>query len=120
MRKHGLGISSAQSMRAIKQVAETLGFKDSDDMLVKIGNGKESAQLVANRLLKILVDKGTEDARKARHWHFGLFNRQDASYAHERQASEEARDTCGQRHRGARHRRCPRAPFALLQPGSGR
>ena len=39
MRKHGLGISSAQSMRAIKQVAETLGFKDSDDMLVKIGNG---------------------------------------------------------------------------------
>ena len=64
MRKHGLGISSAQSMRAIKQVAETLGFKDSDDMLVKIGNGKESAQLVANRLLKILVDKGTEDAEK--------------------------------------------------------
>lgn len=43
---------------------ETLGFKDSDDMLVKIGNGKESAQLVANRLLKILVDKGTEDAEK--------------------------------------------------------
>lgn len=33
-------------------------------MLVKIGNGKESAQLVANRLLKILVDKGTEDAEK--------------------------------------------------------
>lgn len=64
MRKHGLGISSAQSMRAIRQVAETLGFKDSDDMLVKIGNGKESANLVSNRLLKILVDQGTEDAEK--------------------------------------------------------
>ena len=60
MRKHGLGISSAQSMRALKTVADTLGFKDADDMLVNIGTGKESAQHVANRLLKILVDRGTE------------------------------------------------------------
>ena len=29
-------------------------------MLVHIGTGKESAQHVANRLLKILVDKGHE------------------------------------------------------------
>lgn len=64
MRKHGLGISSAQSMRAIKQVADTLGFKDADDMLVKIGSGKENATLVSNRLLKILVDQGTEEAEK--------------------------------------------------------
>ncbi len=60
MRKHGLGISSAQSMRALKTVADALGFKDADDMLVNIGTGKESAQHVANRLLKILVDRGTE------------------------------------------------------------
>ena len=60
MRKHGLGISSAQSMRAIKTVAEHLGYKDADDMLVNIGTGKESSQHVANRLLKILVDKGNE------------------------------------------------------------
>ena len=60
MRKHGLGISSAQSMRALKSVADTMGFKDADDMLVNIGTGKESAQHVANRLLKILVDRGTE------------------------------------------------------------
>lgn len=62
MRKHGLGISSAQSMRAIKSVTEHLGYNDPDDMLVNIGTGKESAQHVANRLLKILVDKGNEEA----------------------------------------------------------
>ena len=60
MRKHGLGISSAQSMRAIKTVSEHLGYNDPDDMLVNIGTNKESAQHVANRLLKILVDRGTE------------------------------------------------------------
>ncbi|WP_165172218.1 MULTISPECIES: bifunctional (p)ppGpp synthetase/guanosine-3',5'-bis(diphosphate) 3'-pyrophosphohydrolase [unclassified Adlercreutzia] len=64
MRKHGLGISSAQSMRALKSVAEAMGFNDPDDMFVQLGTGKESAQHVANRLLKILVDKGTEDAEK--------------------------------------------------------
>ena len=60
MRKHGLGFSSAQSMRAIKTVSEHLGYNDPDDMLVNIGTNKESAQHVANRLLKILVDRGTE------------------------------------------------------------
>ncbi len=64
MRKHGIGISSAQSLRAMRSVAEAMGFKDADDMLVQIGTGKESAQHVANRLLKILVDKGTEEASK--------------------------------------------------------
>lgn len=60
MRKHGLGISSAQSMRVVKSVADSLGYNDADDMLVNIGTGKESSQHVANRLLKILVDKGNE------------------------------------------------------------
>ena len=64
MRKHGIGISNAQSTKAIKQVSEAMGFKDADDMFVQIGTGKESAQHVANRLLKILVDKGTEDSKK--------------------------------------------------------
>ncbi len=64
MRKHGMGISNAQSTRAIKSVAESLGYKDDDDMLVAIGAGKESAQHVANRLLKLLVDRGTEEASK--------------------------------------------------------
>ena len=64
MRKHGMGISSAQSARAVKSVAESLGYKADDDMLVAIGSGKESAQHVANRLLKLLVDRGTEEANK--------------------------------------------------------
>ncbi|MDO4182004.1 MAG: bifunctional (p)ppGpp synthetase/guanosine-3',5'-bis(diphosphate) 3'-pyrophosphohydrolase [Coriobacteriia bacterium] len=64
MRKHNIGISNAQSTRALKQVAESLGYNEADDMLVNIGNGKESAQHVANRLLKILVDRGTEDAQQ--------------------------------------------------------
>ena len=64
MRKHGLGISSAQSLRAIKSVAEAMGFNDPDDMFVQLGTGKESAQHVANRLLKILVDKGTAEAER--------------------------------------------------------
>ncbi len=64
MRKHGMGISNAQSTRAIKSVAEQLGYNDGDDMLVSIGTGKESAQHVTNRLLKLLVDRGTEEANK--------------------------------------------------------
>ncbi|WP_255467160.1 RelA/SpoT family protein [Raoultibacter phocaeensis] len=62
MRKHGLGISSAQSMRAIKTVSEHLGYNDPDDMLVQIGTNKESATHVSNRLLKILVDRAEKDA----------------------------------------------------------
>lgn len=62
MRKHSLGISSAQSTRAIKTVSESLGYNDPDDMLVNVGTGKESATHVANRLLKILVDRGTKEA----------------------------------------------------------
>ena len=30
MRKHGLGISSAQSMRAVKSVSEHLGYNDPE------------------------------------------------------------------------------------------
>lgn len=64
MRKHGIGISSAQSMRAMKTVAEHMGYRDSDDMLVQIGTGKESPQHVANRLLKLLVDRGNEETEE--------------------------------------------------------
>ncbi len=64
MRKHGLGISNARSTRAIRQVAESLGYKEADDMLVNIGTGKENTTHVANRMLKILVDAGTEEASK--------------------------------------------------------
>jgi guanosine-3',5'-bis(diphosphate) 3'-pyrophosphohydrolase len=64
MRKHSMGISNAQAQRAIKEVAASMGYKDDEDMFIKIGSGKENATTVANRLLKILVDRGTEDAAK--------------------------------------------------------
>ncbi|MBP5313500.1 MAG: bifunctional (p)ppGpp synthetase/guanosine-3',5'-bis(diphosphate) 3'-pyrophosphohydrolase, partial [Eggerthellaceae bacterium] len=62
MKKHGIGISSAQSSRAMKLVSEHLGYNNLEDMLVNLGTGKESPQHVANRLLKILVDRGEEEA----------------------------------------------------------
>ena len=60
MRKHGIGISSARATRALKTVADHLGYNDADDMLVHLGTGKETPQHVANRLLKILVDKADD------------------------------------------------------------
>ena len=63
MRKHGLGLSSAQSMRAMRQVSEAMGYKEVDDMLVNLGTNKENPTHVANRMLKILVDSGTAAAR---------------------------------------------------------
>ena len=64
MRKHGMGISSAQSMRVIKTVSEQMGYNDPEDMFVQIGTNKESAQHVANRILKRLVDASNQDAAK--------------------------------------------------------
>lgn len=61
LRKHGMGVSSAQNQRAMKDVASQGGYKDLDDMLVAIGTGKESAQHVANRVLK-LVSEDASDA----------------------------------------------------------
>ncbi|MBE6470469.1 MAG: bifunctional (p)ppGpp synthetase/guanosine-3',5'-bis(diphosphate) 3'-pyrophosphohydrolase [Coriobacteriaceae bacterium] len=61
MRKHDLGISGAQTQRGIREVAQALGYRDAEDMLIKIGAGKESAQHVVNRLLKTLVDKANAD-----------------------------------------------------------
>ena len=62
MKKNGFGLSSAHSVKALKSVAEHMGYDDTDDMMVAIGTGRESEQHVANRLLKILVDEGNEVA----------------------------------------------------------
>ena len=62
MRKHGVGISSARSARALKSVAEHLGYKDADEMLVQVGTGNESATHISNRLLKTLVDDASHDS----------------------------------------------------------
>lgn len=66
MRKHGFGISNARATRALKSVAEAMGFNDSDDMFVQLARGKESAQHISNRLLKLLVDSAKEEEVKPR------------------------------------------------------
>ena len=66
MRKRDMGISNAQSQRAIREVAAALGYRDDEDMIIKIGAGKESAQHVVNRMLKILVDKANADDARPR------------------------------------------------------
>ena len=66
MRKHGMGISNAQAQRALREVAGQLGFKDLDDMMVSIGCNRESAQHVANRLIKYMVDRESQAEADAR------------------------------------------------------
>ena len=57
MRKHGMGISSSQSVKALKKVSEELGHKSPDDLLALIGTGKQSPRQVANKLLKELASQ---------------------------------------------------------------
>jgi GTP pyrophosphokinase len=52
MRKHGLGLSSSASQRALDAVAEEMNFQASDDLVASIGGGKTSAKQVAGKLLK--------------------------------------------------------------------
>lgn len=62
MKKHGLGLGSTASIRAQKQVCETLGYKDIDDMMVAIGAGKETVLHITNRLVKILNPEMEEES----------------------------------------------------------
>lgn len=64
MRKHGIGLSSARSVKALKAVADAMGFNDTDDMYVQLARGKESPQHVANRMMKLLVDDATQDSTR--------------------------------------------------------
>jgi GTP pyrophosphokinase len=57
MRRHGMGISSTRTMKALRVVAESMGHKDTDDLLALIGTGKQSARQVANKLLKQTSDQ---------------------------------------------------------------
>ena len=52
MRKHGMGISSTNSVKALKSVSADLGHKSTDDLLALIGTGKQSPRQIANKLLK--------------------------------------------------------------------
>ena len=64
MRKSGFGLSNARTTRALKSVAEELGYASEDAMFVQISKNNESAENVASRLLKMLVDSANADAEK--------------------------------------------------------
>jgi len=55
MRRHGLGISSTRSQKAMKTIAQAMVDGTPDDMLALIGAGKLSQRQVANRLLRELA-----------------------------------------------------------------
>ncbi|MDR2587168.1 MAG: bifunctional (p)ppGpp synthetase/guanosine-3',5'-bis(diphosphate) 3'-pyrophosphohydrolase [Coriobacteriales bacterium] len=55
MRKHGVGVSSTRLTKALKVVADGLDFRDADDLLARVGAGKQSARQIANKLLKELA-----------------------------------------------------------------
>ena len=61
VKKHGMSISSALMMKTAKEVSLQLGFSDPDDMIAQVGAGKESAQHVANRMVKVLESRGAEE-----------------------------------------------------------
>jgi GTP pyrophosphokinase len=52
MRKHGLGLSSKGSQRALTVVAEEMNHQAADDLLAQIGAGNVSAKQVAGKMLK--------------------------------------------------------------------
>lgn len=52
MRKHGLGLSSSGSVKALESVATEMNFQAAEDLLAQIGAGKISAKQTAGKLLK--------------------------------------------------------------------
>ena len=60
LKKHGLGLGSTASMRAQKTVAQQMGYRDVEDMMVAVGAGKETVLHVTNRLVKLLTDDPAE------------------------------------------------------------
>jgi GTP pyrophosphokinase len=63
LRKHGVGLSNTKTTKAVKQVADAMGFNDVDDMLVQVARGNESVSHVAGRVLREL--KGEEELTPA-------------------------------------------------------
>ena len=62
LKKHGLGLGSASSLRAQKTLAAQMGYRDVEDMMVAVGAGKETVLHVSNRLIKLLSDEKPDDS----------------------------------------------------------
>jgi len=59
MRKHGLGLNSQATQRALGAVASEMNFHETDDILAHIGAGKVSAKQVAGKMLRHMsVEEG--------------------------------------------------------------
>ena len=56
LRKRGYGISTPRSTKALARVSESLSFKETDDMLAAIANGKLTAKSIANKVQAILEE----------------------------------------------------------------
>lgn len=54
MRKHSVGIANGAALRALSDVAAHMGYRDSEDLFVSLGTGKESLLAVSRRLLSEL------------------------------------------------------------------
>ena len=56
LRRRGYGISTPRSAKALARVCEQLSFRETDDMLAAIANGKVTAKNVANKVQAILEE----------------------------------------------------------------
>ena len=64
MRKHGYGISTARSVRAIKEVARTLGYPKEGDLFAAIGTNKLTARQITNKI-SALLEKANDPSVEA-------------------------------------------------------
>ena len=56
LRKRGYGISTPRSVKALARACEQLSFKQTDDLLAAIANGKLTVKSVANKVEAILEE----------------------------------------------------------------
>ena len=64
MRKSGFGLSNARTVKALKLIAEDMGYPTPEAMYVQIAKGKENVETVAGRLLQLLVERAQEEEKK--------------------------------------------------------
>lgn len=56
LRKRGYGIATTRTVKAIARVTEAQNYKNSEDMLAAIANGKLTAKSIANKIEAILLE----------------------------------------------------------------
>ena len=64
MRKNGYGLSNARTVKALRLVADDMGYSTPEAMFVQIAKGKENSETIAGRLLQILVERAKKEEEK--------------------------------------------------------